>query len=138
MKVKLLVNLKIGSGKIIDAGTIFDSSKAPIPDCILRRIPRRKAEIVSGSLAELTPKTPATAEDVDAVVGGLADDAAAVVVPEAAAAVLNEAAAASEEAPKLTRKQQKAAAAAATVSTDASEAPKGAPKLKIGGKKAAE
>lgn len=47
MKVKLLVNLKTANGSIISAGTIFND---PVPEFIMKRVARRQAEIVPGSV----------------------------------------------------------------------------------------
>jgi hypothetical protein len=49
MKVELLVNLKIKSGQIIQAGTIFSDELVPIPESIMRRVNRGTAKIVSYS-----------------------------------------------------------------------------------------
>jgi len=46
MKVELLVNLKIKSGQIISAGTIFADDNGPIPDFIMRRIGRKMAKVL--------------------------------------------------------------------------------------------
>lgn len=43
MKVELLVNLKVASGKIISAGTIFTD---PIPEFIMKRVRRGMAKII--------------------------------------------------------------------------------------------
>ena len=43
MKVELLVNLKVASGKIISAGTIFND---PIPEFIMKRVRRGMAKII--------------------------------------------------------------------------------------------
>jgi hypothetical protein len=47
MKVELLVNLKVASGKIISAGTIFSDEKEPIPEFIVKRIRRGMARIIA-------------------------------------------------------------------------------------------
>ena len=46
MKVKLLVNLKIATGRILSAGTIFSDEKEPIPEFILKRISRRQVQVI--------------------------------------------------------------------------------------------
>lgn len=43
MKVELLVNLKVASGKIISRGTIFTD---PIPEFIMKRVRRGMARII--------------------------------------------------------------------------------------------
>jgi hypothetical protein len=52
MKVELLVNLKIASGRIISAGTIFSDETEPIPEFIMKRLARNKARIISGAPAK--------------------------------------------------------------------------------------
>jgi hypothetical protein len=47
MKVELLVNLKIGSGRIISAGSVFTDETAPIPEFILRRLKRGTAKVLA-------------------------------------------------------------------------------------------
>jgi hypothetical protein len=47
MKVRLDVNLKIGTSKIMEKGSIFDDSVGPIPDYVMRRIARGQATIIS-------------------------------------------------------------------------------------------
>lgn len=50
MKVELLVNLKVGTGRIISAGSVFsDEEGAPIPEFVMRRLQRRQARIIPGS-----------------------------------------------------------------------------------------
>ena len=50
MKVELLVNLKVGTGKIISAGSVYsDEEGTPIPEFVMRRLQRRQARIVPGS-----------------------------------------------------------------------------------------
>jgi hypothetical protein len=43
MKVELLVNLKVASGSVISAGTIYTDEQGPIPEFILRRLRRGTA-----------------------------------------------------------------------------------------------
>ncbi len=43
MKVELLVNLKLGNGRIIPSGTIFSDKEEPIPEFVLRRLRRGMA-----------------------------------------------------------------------------------------------
>ena len=52
MKVELLINLKIASGKIISAGTIFSDEVEPIPEFVMNRLGRGKARIISGTPAK--------------------------------------------------------------------------------------
>ena len=47
MKVELLVNLKIGSGRIISAGTVFSDEVEPIPDFIMNRLRRGMAKVIA-------------------------------------------------------------------------------------------
>jgi hypothetical protein len=47
MKVELLVNLKVKSGQIISAGSIFSDENGPIPDFIMRRVGRKMARVLS-------------------------------------------------------------------------------------------
>ena len=47
MKVELLVNLKIGSGRVVSAGSIFSDESEPIPDFILRRLKRGTARVIA-------------------------------------------------------------------------------------------
>lgn len=50
MKVELLVNLKVGTGKIISAGSVYsDEEGTPIPEFVMRRLQRRQARILPGS-----------------------------------------------------------------------------------------
>ena len=69
MKVELLVNLKIASGKIISAGTIFSDEFEPIPDFVMKRLDRGKAKIVAGSVAKLKaePKVKSLESDKDKI-----------------------------------------------------------------------
>lgn len=46
MKVELLVNLKVGSGRVISAGSVFSDANAPIPDFIMRRLKRGQARVL--------------------------------------------------------------------------------------------
>ena len=46
MKVELLVNLKIASGKILSRGTIFSDENGPIPEFIMKRIRRGMAKVI--------------------------------------------------------------------------------------------
>jgi hypothetical protein len=46
MKVELLINLKIASGKILSVGTIFDDNDGPIPEFIMKRVRRGSAKII--------------------------------------------------------------------------------------------
>lgn len=46
MKVELLINLKIRSGQVVEAGTIFSDELVPIPESIMRRVQRGTARIV--------------------------------------------------------------------------------------------
>jgi hypothetical protein len=55
MKVELLVNLKVGDGRIVSAGSVFSDEKVPIPDFIMRRLKRGMARIISGSLPTPSP-----------------------------------------------------------------------------------
>ena len=47
MKVELLVNLKVASGAIISAGSVYDDDNGPIPEFVLRRLRRGQAKIIS-------------------------------------------------------------------------------------------
>jgi len=47
MKVELLVNLKIGSGRIISAGTVFSDEFEPIPVFIMNRRRRGMAKDIA-------------------------------------------------------------------------------------------
>jgi len=49
MKVELLINLKIRSGQVVEAGTIFSDEHVPIPESIMRRVQRGTARIISSS-----------------------------------------------------------------------------------------
>ena len=50
MKVELLVNLKVKSGKIFSVGSVFsDEEGVPIPESILRRVQKRQARILPGN-----------------------------------------------------------------------------------------
>jgi len=61
MKVELLVNLKIGSGKILPVGTMFTDENGPIPEFITRRLKRGQARVVSEIKKVLAPvSAPAT------------------------------------------------------------------------------
>jgi len=64
MKVELLVNLKVSTGKIISAGTVFsDEGGTPIPEFVMRRLQRRQAKVLSYTVVKtelpttLAPKT---------------------------------------------------------------------------------
>ena len=46
MKVELLVNLKVASGKVIPRGSTFSDKTAPIPDFVMRRLQRGMARII--------------------------------------------------------------------------------------------
>jgi hypothetical protein len=46
MKLMLKVNLKIGSGQVVAAGTVFDDSKEPIPEFMFKRLRRGQAEVI--------------------------------------------------------------------------------------------
>ena len=46
MKVELLVNLKLGDGRMISAGSVYSDKNTPIPDFIMRRLSRGMAKIV--------------------------------------------------------------------------------------------
>ena len=57
MKVELLVNLKVKSGKIISAGSVFsDEEGVPIPESILRRVQRRQARVLPGIPKSVIPE----------------------------------------------------------------------------------
>lgn len=58
MKVELLVNLKIASGKVISAGTVYSDEVVPIPDFIMRRLARGTAKIIDAK-PSLISKAPA-------------------------------------------------------------------------------
>lgn len=46
MKVELLVNLKLGDGRMISTGTVYSDKDAPIPEFIMRRVAKRQAKII--------------------------------------------------------------------------------------------
>jgi hypothetical protein len=57
MKVELLVNLKVSTGKIISAGSVFsDEEGVPIPEFVLRRLRRRQARVIPGSPKPVVPE----------------------------------------------------------------------------------
>ena len=58
MKVELLVNLKIASGKVISAGTIYSDENVPIPEFIMRRLERGTARVIDAKPSSI-PKAPA-------------------------------------------------------------------------------
>jgi hypothetical protein len=61
MKVELLVNLKVSTGKIISAGSVFsDEEGAPIPEFVMRRLQRRQARIIPGSKPIAAKALPST------------------------------------------------------------------------------
>jgi hypothetical protein len=54
MKVELLINLKIGSGQIISAGTVFSDEFEPIPEFIMNRLRRGTAKVIADN-KKITP-----------------------------------------------------------------------------------
>jgi len=46
MKVELLVNLKLGNGQIISAGSVYSDKNTPIPEFVMRRLKRGMARII--------------------------------------------------------------------------------------------
>lgn len=62
MKVVLDVNLKIGNGKIISAGSVYSDTNGPIPDFILRRLNRKQAHVIPDGArpAPVPPVAPVT------------------------------------------------------------------------------
>jgi hypothetical protein len=50
MKVELLVNLKVASGRVLSKGTVFSDAVEPIPDFIMKRLARGMAKVI-----EVTP-----------------------------------------------------------------------------------
>ena len=57
MKVELLVNLKVSTGRIISAGSVFsDEEGTPIPEFVMRRLQRRQARIIPGSNKPVVPE----------------------------------------------------------------------------------
>lgn len=60
MKVEMLVNLKIASGKVIPRGATFSDKTDPIPDFVMRRLQRGMARIIEepeSAEAPLSQKT---------------------------------------------------------------------------------
>ena len=51
MKVELLVNLKIASGRVLSAGTVFSDAVEPIPDFIMKRLARGMAKVIENTPA---------------------------------------------------------------------------------------
>jgi len=49
MKVELLVNLKIASGRVLSAGTVFSDAVEPIPDFIMKRLARGMAKVIENT-----------------------------------------------------------------------------------------
>jgi hypothetical protein len=74
MKIKLNVNLKIASGKVISSGTVFDDKDGPIPDFVMRRVARNMAEIID------TRPSPVKMNALD--IAALEDMSAKAFVPE--------------------------------------------------------
>ena len=64
MKVELLVNLKLGNGKVVSAGTVFSDENTPIPDFVMRRLRRKMARVI-----QFDPK-PSPAEPLKSEVAG--------------------------------------------------------------------
>ena len=57
MKVELLVNLKVSTGKIISAGSVFsDEEGTPIPEFVMRRLQRRQARVIPGTPKPIVPE----------------------------------------------------------------------------------
>jgi len=51
MKVELLVNLKVASGRVLSKGTVFSDAVEPIPDFIMKRLARGMAKVIETSPA---------------------------------------------------------------------------------------
>ncbi|MFA5394427.1 MAG: hypothetical protein WC346_00225 [Methanogenium sp.] len=50
MKVELLVNLKLGNGRIIPAGSVYSDENGPIPEFIFRRLKRGMAKVLDSTV----------------------------------------------------------------------------------------
>lgn len=46
MKVELLVNLKLGNGHVVSAGSVYSDKNTPIPEFVMRRLKRGMARII--------------------------------------------------------------------------------------------
>jgi len=62
MKVELLVNLKVGSGRVISAGSVFTDATSPIPEFVMRRLKRGQARIIAEAKSMPAPSALAVKE----------------------------------------------------------------------------
>jgi hypothetical protein len=56
MKVELLVNLKVASGRVLSKGTVFSDAVEPIPDFIMKRLARGMAKVIETTPAPVAVK----------------------------------------------------------------------------------